>query len=166
MNLQIKLSLITRMWYYFRVGYSTYLTFLLGYASTLVTVYYLAIKNMPTLLDVFPHFVPFALLATFVGAPVSVLVGWIHFKRSSLFTSEAEIGTEANPYYFRVPPGYWQEVIMPFYLELLNLVERLLEAQDLLPEEDRPRIQRLKELLDVLIKGGFVGTPRKRFTRN
>jgi hypothetical protein len=152
------------MWYYFRVGYSTYLTFLLGYASTLVTLYYLAIKNMPALLDIFPNFLPFAILSTLVGAPVSVLVGWIHFKRSPLFSSEADIATEANPYYFKVPPGYWQEVIMPFYLESLNLMKRLLEAQQLLPEEDRARIKHLEQLLDVLIRGGYVGNPRKRFT--
>ena len=41
---------IYRAWYYFRLGYSTYLTFILGYVSTLVTVCYLAIKNMPPLL--------------------------------------------------------------------------------------------------------------------
>lgn len=38
-----------RCWYYFRIGYSTYLTFLLGFATTLVTVYYLAINNIPAL---------------------------------------------------------------------------------------------------------------------
>jgi len=51
-----------RAWYYFRLGYSTYLTFLLGYVSTLITVYYLAIKNMPPLFDVYPHFASFAAL--------------------------------------------------------------------------------------------------------
>jgi len=163
-EMRVRIDLLTRMWYYFRVGYSTYLTFLLGFGSTLITVYYLAIKNVPSLLDLFPKFVPFALMATFIGGPLSILIGWVHFKRSSLYTAEADIGTEANPYYFRVPPGYWQEVIMPFYLESLTLMKRLLEAQHLLPEEDKSRIQHLEQLLDVLIKGGFVGTPKKRFT--
>ena len=61
--------MVIRAWFYFRQGYSTYLTFLLGYVSTLVTVYYPAIKNMPPLLDLFPHFAEFAIIATVVGAP-------------------------------------------------------------------------------------------------
>jgi len=65
---------IYRSWYYFRLGYSTHLTFLLGYVSTLVTVYYLAIKNIPSLLDVFPHFLGFAVLATILGVPLAVIV--------------------------------------------------------------------------------------------
>lgn len=60
-----------RAWYYFRIGYGPYLTFLLGHFSTTVTVYYLAVKNMPTLLDFFSLFGPFATIATAVGAPLS-----------------------------------------------------------------------------------------------
>jgi len=69
----------------------------LGYVSTLITVYYLAIKNVPSLLDVFPKFVPFAMLATVIGAPLSVAIGWIHLKRSNLYSSEATISVESNP---------------------------------------------------------------------
>ena len=58
-----RLRWASRAWYYFRLGYSTYLTFLLGYVSTLITVYYLAIKNMADLLSIFPHSALFALLA-------------------------------------------------------------------------------------------------------
>jgi hypothetical protein len=70
-----KLGFLARLWFYFRTGYSTYLTFLLGYMSTLITVYYLAIKNIPELLDLFPRFVPFAVLSTVIGAPLSIIVG-------------------------------------------------------------------------------------------
>jgi len=67
------------------MGYSTYRTFLLGYITTLVTVYYLAIKDIPYLLDLFPRFVPFAILATVIGLPVAVGLGWFHYKRSPSF---------------------------------------------------------------------------------
>ena len=73
--------LATGAWYYFRLGYSTYLTFLLGYASTLVTVYFLAIKNMPVLLEIFPNFELFSVIATVIGVPLSIGIGWLHLKR-------------------------------------------------------------------------------------
>ena len=74
-NMKLSMRILSRMWFYFRIGYATYLTFLLGYVSTLVTVYYLAIKNLPTLLDIFPRFVPFAFLATIIGGPLSIVLG-------------------------------------------------------------------------------------------
>ena len=98
------LTWVYRAWYYFRQGYSTYLTFLLGYVSTLITVYYLAIKNMPPLLDLFPHFASFAIFGTVVGVPSAVVIGWVHMKRSRLFSSEQDIAVESNPYQYKLPP--------------------------------------------------------------
>ena len=123
--------LIYRAWYYFRLGYATYLTFLLGYASTLVTVYYLAVRNMPSLLDVFPNFAPFAVLATVGGVPLAVALGWVHMKRSRLFSSEADISVEANPYIYKLPPGMSKEVSTPatiLTLKMLRKIEPILTA--------------------------------------
>jgi hypothetical protein len=156
------MTFIARAWYYFRIGYSTYLTFLLGYVSTLITVYYLAIKNIPDLLVVFPHFVPFAVLATVSGVPLSVVIGWLHLKRSSAFASEVDIGVEANPYYYKLYPGYNKEVFAPLYLELLVQLKRLASAQGVLSSEEKARIEDLESKMQILIDGGFVGTPRRR----
>jgi hypothetical protein len=125
-------------------------------------VYYLAIKNIPDLLNVFPHFVPFAVLATIVGGPMSVAIGWVHLKRSPAYRSEIDIGVEANPYYYKLPPGYNREVYAPLYLELLLQVKRLLESQRLLDAEEKARIEELERKLHVLIDGGLIGTPRTR----
>lgn len=77
----MKLSnFVFRMWFYFRMGYGTYLTFLLGFLTTLITVYYLAINNSPILLDIFPRFWLFAAIATVIGIPIGVLLGWFHMK--------------------------------------------------------------------------------------
>lgn len=156
-----RFGFLGRLWYYFRLGYSTYLTFILGYFSTLVTVYYLAIKNLPTLLDIFPHFVPFAILATVIGGPLSVLIGWVHLKRTPLYTSEVDINTEANPYNYKLPPGYWREAFDPVFIELLMLLNRLVEAQNLLSPEDKSRVEKLEQKLRTLAEGGMVGTPRR-----
>jgi len=150
-----------RAWYYFRMGYATYLTYLVGYVSTLITVYYLAIRSVPSLLEIFPRFVPFSVLATVIGVPLSVAIGWVHLKRSRLYSSELDVGVEANPYNYKITPGKEKEAFAPFYLEMLTQIERLLDAQSLLREEDQKRIGALKEKMQALIDGGYLGTPRR-----
>ncbi len=151
-----------RMWYYFRVGYSTYLTFLLGFATTLVTVYYLAIQNMPFLLDVFPRFLPFAITALLIGLPLSVFIGWIHLKGSAIWRSELDIAVEANPYLYKMYPGYWKEAFAPLYLELLRGMKMMLEKEKMLTRDDKERIESLEEKLQKLVEGSYVGVPRTR----
>ena len=73
-----------------------------------------------------------------------------------------DISVEANPYYYKLPPGYNKEVYAPAYLELLVQLRRLLDAQGLLTDEDNSRIQALERKLELLIKGGLVGTPRTK----
>ena len=160
--MKIRKNLITRFWYYFRIGYGTYLTFLLGFVSTLITVYYLAIKNLPYLLDLFPHFETFAILATVIGAPVSVAIGWLHLKRSHAYGSEADITVESNPYSYKLTPGKEAEAFAPSYLETLKLVSKLLKSQNLLSKEDESRIDALENKLQTLIEGNMVGNPRRK----
>jgi hypothetical protein len=162
LGLKMRQKLITRFWYYFRIGYGTYLTFVLGYVSTLITVYYLAIKNLPYLLDLFPHFETFALLGTIIGAPMSVAIGWLHLKRSHAYSSEADITVESNPYSWKLTPGKEAEAFAPSYLETLRLVSKLLKSQNLLSEEDEVRINDVERKLQSLIEGKMVGNPRRK----
>ena len=134
---------------------------MLGYGSTLVTVYYLAIRNVPSLLDIFPKFWPFAILATAIGCPVAVGLGWVHMKRSPGYTAEVDMGVEANPYNYKLPPGFWRETFAPVYLELLLLQKKMMQKQSVLDEEDKARIEELEKRLRVLIAGGMTGTPRR-----
>ena len=152
---------LTRFWYYFRIGYGTYLTFLLGYVSTLITVYYLAIKNLPYLLNLFPHFETFPIIATVIGAPMSVVIGWLHLKRSHAYSSEADITVESNPYSYKLTPGKESEAFAPSYLEILRLVGKLLKSQNLLSKEDESRIADIENKLQTLIDGNMVGNPRR-----
>ncbi len=153
---------IFRMWYYFRVGYSTYLSFLLGFATTFVTVYYLAITNIPALQAVFPHFGLFAVVALLVGVPTACIIGWYHMKGSSLWKSEVDITVEANPYLYKMYPGYWQEAFTPLYLELLKGLKKILEKEGMLSDDERRSMRDLEEKLETLVKGGYVGVPKTR----
>jgi len=153
---------IYRAWYYFRLGYSTYFSFLLGYVSTFVTVYYLAIKNIPDLLTAFPHFAVFVFWGTIVGVPLAVLVGWLHMKRTPVYLAEVDIGVEANPYNYKLPPGYWKEVLTPTFLELLRQNRKILASNNLLSPDDERTISKLEDNLQVLVSGGYVGYPRRK----
>jgi len=150
---------LARIWYYFRMGYSLYLALPLSVFNTIVIVYYLLVPNVVQLQLIFSSFVIFLLVTTLVAVPVAVGFGWIHIKRSPAYTSELDISVEANPYYYKLPPGYWREAYTPLYLELLHLTKRLLEAQDLLTPDDRARIEELERKMRMLIQGGQIGTP-------
>jgi hypothetical protein len=157
-----KLSFIARLWYYFRIGYATYLTFVLGAVNTLIVVWYLAIQQVPLVQSIFGHFIPFAVAVTLIGVPLSIAFGWFHIKRSPAYSSEMDIGVEANPYYYKLPPGYTREVWAPLYLELLVQMKRLTDREGLLSSDEKSKIRDLEEKLKVLIDGGLVGSPRRK----
>ncbi len=150
-----------RSWYYFRTGYATYLAFILAAINMMVVVYYLAIKSIPALEIVFPSFAIWALIITAVGIPLSVFLGWLHVKRSAAFRSELDIQVEANPYYYKLPPGFWKDVFAPTYLELLKLSLKLLNKEPL-TEEEQKQIKELQKKLESLISGGYIGNPRTK----
>jgi len=155
----VNITFLARVWYYFRTGYSLYLAFPLSVFNTIVIVYYLLIPNVAQLQLVFSSFIIFLVVTALVAVPVAVGFGWIHMKRSPAYSSEIDISVEANPYYYKLPPGFWREAYAPLYLELLQLTKRLLEAQDLLTPDDQARIEQLQKKMRTLIKGGYVGAP-------
>ncbi len=164
MNLKSIMTIrwVYRAWYYFRQGYGTYLTFLLSYFSTLVTVYYLAIRNMPTLLNIFPHFESFAILATVVGVPLAVGIGWVHLKRSSLYSSEALVAIESNPFNYKLQPGYVKDASGPATLLQIRLLHKLCEATGVLTPSERAEITALEKKWTTLVEGGYVGSPKRK----
>ena len=157
-----RIRFLTRLWFYFRIGYSTYLTFLLGAVNTLVVVWYLAIRDIPLIESIFGHFMPFAIFVTLTGVPLSVAIGWVHYKRSSAYTSEIDIQVEANPYNYRLVPGKELEVFAPVYSELLHLLRRLCETQIKLTPDEQSAAENLEQKLDVLLHGGMAGTPKRK----
>ena len=155
-------DLLFRSWYYFRIGYSTYLTFLLGYGSTLVTVYYLAIRNIPGLQELFPKFLGFGLAATIAAIPISVAIGWGHLKGSQVWKSELDVALEANPYSYKLPLGIPLEVLYPCYREILAGMKELLDKQGLLEPEKSKRLEELLQKFDVLLNCLLYTSPSPR----
>jgi hypothetical protein len=151
----VKLTrLLFRSWYYFRIGYSTYLTFLLGFATTIVTVYYLAINNIPALKTIFTSFWLFTILSAAVGVPLSVLGGWLHLKRSQAYSSEVDIAVEANPYYFKIIPGKEKELQVPLTVANIDLTVAMARKLGVLTPELESNLLQLREKYVRLAKYG------------
>jgi len=89
--------------------------------------------------------------------PLSSALGWLHIKESPAYSSEVDIGVEANPWYYKWPPGTTMEVIGPSYLELLLQMKLRLEAQGILQADDKARLLELERKFRLLNQGGSVG---------
>lgn len=156
MKSKYKKTMPFRAWFYFRMGWSTYFAFIFAAVNTLVVTYYLAIERIPELKYIFPSFSIYATIMVIIGIPLLVLFGYAHFKKSQAYSSEADIGVESNPYYFKLPPGHQKNVFVPLQLLLSQIVLKIATNEKLTAEE----IDKLKDIqrqLDILIKGGSVG---------
>jgi len=153
-------KLAFRGWYYFRQGWGTYFAFIFAAINTMVVTYYLAIENAPFLKELFPSFLSYFLTMAGVGIPLLIIIGYIHFKKSHAYTSEADITIESNPYYFKLAPGHTKEILYPSILEILNSLTKLSNNQKL-SDDDHKRIIDLSKELNNLINGGTIGTKRQ-----
>jgi len=149
-----------KTFFYFRIGYATYLAFFIGIVNLLTTSYFLAIKKVPDIVNIFPTFEIYVTTIILIGIPLVTLVGWLHFKRVGTYSAESAIGQQAFPFNYRYQPGYNKEVFGPAYLEILKINRKKLTGEKL-TEEDLKKIADLEKQLENLIAGGFVGKPPK-----
>ena len=126
--------------------------------NVLTVTYFLAIDNYPVLQAIFPTFGHYITIVVSIGVPLLVLVGYFHYKRSQAYAAEAEINIEANPYWYKIPPGWNKEVVFPLYLNMINLMLKMSKNEKLTPDEIKT-MSNLQESLSKLIEGGYVGKP-------
>ncbi len=138
--------LIFRSWFYFRTGWQTYFAFILAAINTLTVTYFLAIENYPSLKTVFPSFEIYILIIVSIGVPLLVLVGFVHFKRSHSFKSEADVLIESNPYQRRNTVN--SEIILRLNLQLMSTLLKVAKKEDLSEEE----IEEITQLHDEILK--------------
>ena len=110
------------MWYYVRQGYSNYLVFVISTANLMVTTYYLAVKNAPSLSQVFPNVFWFGLFMIMIGIPLTFSLGYFHYKKSKAQHHQLEIEVESNP-------------LTPILLSTFSLVQKIAKNQKLNTQE-------------------------------
>ena len=123
----MKKNLGFRGWYYFRTGWATYFAFILAAVNTLVVTYYLAIENLPILQQLFPSFTHYVITAVIIGIPTLTITGYMHFKKSHAYKSEADIAIEANPHMRRLLLN--TEVILQSDIELSQLMLKIINNE-------------------------------------
>lgn len=149
-----------RLFYYFRIGYGTYLAMFIGVANVLTTTYFLAGKKIPWVQQVFPNFESYIAFCIAIGVPTVVIVGWLHFKKMGTYTQEVAISYQYSPYNYKFPPGYNREVFAPAYLAILQLNIKRMKGEEL-TQEELENIVSLETKLKALMEGGFAGSPPK-----
>jgi len=144
-----KKSRSMRSWFYLRTGWSVYFAFVFAAVNTLVVTYYLAIDNMPFLQGVFPTFAHYVIMTALIGLPILIGAGYIHFKRSAGFRSEADIAIETNPHARRNLLN--TEVIVAAYLFSNDLMMKILKDEKLTDEEMK-KFAELQEKINEYFK--------------
>jgi hypothetical protein len=140
---------IFRAWFYFRNGWSLYFAFIFAAINTLTVTYYLAIDKIPELLNIFPSFSIYVGLVMSLGIPILVLIGYIHYKRSPAYKSEASIGYEVNPYIRRNLIN--SELSLDLNLKILDLIIKLSNKEEL-NKDNLNEIKKDTQNLSNLIK--------------
>jgi hypothetical protein len=151
---------IFKSFFYFRIGYATYFALFIGIINILTTSYFLAIKKIPYIVNIFPTFEIYVITVISIGIPLVTLVGWVHFKKIGTFSAESEISQQAHPYNFKYQPGYNKQVFGPAYLEILKLNRKKIIGEKL-TDNELFRIKEIEKDLEKLINGGYVGNPPK-----
>lgn len=146
--------IIFRSWFYLRVGYGTYIAFLIGFASNIIVIYKLAIADT-SLVSVFPHLTEFAILAVVIASPLSVIIGLYHMRRTAAFAADATVSMEANPYVYKVVPGKEREVTVPLSIMTARVLLKL--AGDKLTAQEKQELEEVLAKADKLLLGHSVG---------
>ena len=128
-----KKSTSFRAWFYFRTGWAVYFAFIFAAVNTLVVTYYLAIDNIGFLQQLFPTFGHYVIAVIAIGIPLLIGAGYIHFKKSPGFKSEADIAIETNPHSRRALLN--TEAIIAAYLFSNDLMMKMLRDEKLTDEE-------------------------------
>ena len=115
-----KNDIISRSWYYFRIGWSTYFAFIFAAINTLTVTFYLAIQNYPSLKAIFPSFEIYVLLIVSIGFPILIAIGYVHYKRSKARKAEVDIDYETDPYKMRTITN--SDMILNLYLKLGTVI--------------------------------------------
>ena len=155
-------KLIFRSWYYFRIGYGTYIAFPLGFASTMVIIYELAFKDVDAIKIIFPRLYIFAIAALLILTPISIYAGLYHLRRTGAYSAEASVLTESNPYMYKAIPGKEREVILPLMMLTAKSLAKMMEQQHSITSEERKEFQAVLDQANALLEGESVGLPKDK----
>ena len=122
-----------RGWFYFRMGWATYFAFVFAAINTLTVTYFLAIERYPFLTTIFPTFIQYVIIVTAIGVPLLILIGYIHYKRTTAFKSETDVMVESNPYQRRNIVNI--TILVELTMKLNEMMFKMAKNEKLTPKE-------------------------------
>ncbi len=152
-----------RAWYYFRNGWSMYFAFIFAALNTLVVTYYLAIEKAPFLKELFPSFIHYLLIVVVIGIPLLIMVGYLHYKKTSAFSNEVAVNFESNPFQRRVLIN--TEINLEINIKLLELITKLSDSKS----EQNKSLETeklLKEFQEFVSERKFENTKDLEYLKN
>ena len=129
-----------RAWFYFRQGWSVYFAFLFAALNTLTVTYYLAIEKVPELQVIFPSFTQYVIIIISIGIPLLVAIGYIHYKKTNAYKSEASVNFESNPFPRRTLIN--SEIILRLNLEILEILKN---SNEKISDSDKKHIDDVQQ---------------------
>ena len=111
--------------------------------------------------ELFPTFTHYIVTFALVGIPLLIFIGYIHYKKSPIYKAEADVGAEANPYNYKLPPGYNPEGVFPLYLLITQILLRIANGEKL-SEQEKNDLEQIQKKLRILIDGGYLGNPPRK----
>jgi hypothetical protein len=151
----MKQNLPFRAWFYFRQGWSTYFAFVFAAINTLTVTYFLAIEKYPSLKAIFPTFPIYVMILVVTGIPLLVLIGYIHYKKSSAYKAEADITIESHPHFLRMMDNI--ELLLILNSKVIDMMTNLPKNKELTKEECE-QLSKLQEELSNHISKRVIGT--------
>ena len=139
-----KTNLAFRCWFYFRMGWVTYLAFIMAATNTLVVTYYLAIEKIPELTAIFPTFTYYVIILAACGVPILITVGYSHWKRTGAYRTEMEVNFESNPFQSRILVN--SEINLKLNLKVIELINKISNNEKI----DEAELKKLSILKDEL----------------
>ena len=135
------------------MGWGTYFAFIFSAINTLTVTYYLAVEKYPVTQTIFPNFIQYVMIIAVIGIPMLVLTGYIHFKKSQAFQSEADINIEVNAYHARIIVN--SELNLKINTLILDLITKT-SFSDSLSDDEKQEIQNFRTDLEKLTKDRSV----------
>ena len=137
-----------RGWYYFRQGWSMYFAFIFAAINTLTVTYYLAIERIPILVNIFPSFIHYVVIVGSLAIPILIMVGFLHYKRTSAFKAETNIVVESNPFQRRQLIN--SELTLKLNLELIKLLSKLYGSENFSDDEKKEFESLVKQITELV----------------
>ena len=131
------------------MGWATYFAFIFAAVNTLTVTYFLAIERYPFLTTIFPSFFQYIVIIVSIGIPILIIVGYIHYKRTLAFKSEADVMVESNPYQRRNVVN--NTISVEVAVKNMELLIKLIK-QEKIAEEEMDDIIKLYEKYSEFLK--------------